>query len=51
MLNTELDRAITDQTKANGIGWQTSTGAARSLLTFGGIGKAVDYDAAFTDRF
>jgi ABC-type nitrate/sulfonate/bicarbonate transport system substrate-binding protein len=54
MMNTELERAKTDQTKASGLGWQTAAqwkALQDSLQEFGAITKPVDYSNAFTDRF
>ena len=54
MMNTELDRATTDLTRANGLGWQTLDqwkALHDSLVEFGGVSKPVDYAGAFTDQF
>jgi ABC-type nitrate/sulfonate/bicarbonate transport system substrate-binding protein len=54
MLNTELDRALTDSTRRNGLGWQTQAqwqSFHDTLLEFGGIEKRVDVASAFTDEF
>ncbi len=54
MMNTELDRAKTDLTLHNGIGWQTQEQwqrAADSLLEFSGIEKKLDVSQVFTDQF
>ena len=51
MLNTELDRALTDQTRRNGIGWQTREQWQTfhdTLLQHEGIEKPVDVAAAFS---
>jgi ABC-type nitrate/sulfonate/bicarbonate transport system substrate-binding protein len=52
MLNTELDRALTDQTKKNGIGWQTREqwqGMADMLLQFQVLKKPADVPNVFSD--
>lgn len=54
MLNVELDRAITDLTRKNGLGWQTREQWQRfhdSLLEFGGITKRLDVSRVYTDEF
>jgi hypothetical protein len=54
MMNTELDRAKTDLTKANGLGWQTAAqwkALHDSLLEFAAISKPFDSTQAFTDQF
>jgi ABC-type nitrate/sulfonate/bicarbonate transport system substrate-binding protein len=54
MLNTELDRALTDQTKTNGWGWQTQQqwqALASSLLDFQAIDKPVDVSQVYTQQF
>jgi ABC-type nitrate/sulfonate/bicarbonate transport system substrate-binding protein len=54
MLTVELERAITDLTRKNGIGWQTLEqwkGMHDSLLEFQGIAKALDVSLAYTDAF
>ena len=52
MLNIELDRAYTDLTKKNGIGWQTREqwqATADMLLQFQVLKKPADVSAVFTD--
>ena len=52
MLNTELDRAFTDQVKKNGIGWQTREqwqGMADMLLQFQVLKKPADVPSVFDD--
>jgi ABC-type nitrate/sulfonate/bicarbonate transport system substrate-binding protein len=52
MLNTELDRSLTDQTKKNGIGWQTREqwqGLADMLLQFQVLKKPADVPNVFSD--
>jgi ABC-type nitrate/sulfonate/bicarbonate transport system substrate-binding protein len=52
MLNTELDRASTDQTKKNGMGWQTREqwqGMADMLLQFQVLKKPADVPNLFSD--
>ncbi len=54
MLDTEIDAAQNDLTRANGIGAMDRTRyvALRDfLLQYGGLTKSVDVDAVFTDRF
>ena len=54
MLDTEIDAAQNDLTRANGIGAMDRTRyvALRDfLLQYGGLTKTVDVDAVFTDRF
>jgi ABC-type nitrate/sulfonate/bicarbonate transport system substrate-binding protein len=54
MMETELARAKTAATSANGLGWQSSAqwkALHDSLLEFGAISKSIDYSAAFTDQF
>ena len=54
MLNTEFDRAQTDATRENGIGWQTADQWQTfhdTLLQFGAIEKSVDITTVFTDKF
>ena len=54
MLNTELARAKTDLTQANGYGWQTTDqwqALADALLQFHAIDKAVDVSKVFTTQF
>jgi ABC-type nitrate/sulfonate/bicarbonate transport system substrate-binding protein len=54
MLNTELDRALTEQTRRNGVGWQTRAqwqAFHDTLLTYQGIEKPVDVTSVFTDEF
>jgi ABC-type nitrate/sulfonate/bicarbonate transport system substrate-binding protein len=53
MMNTELDRAITDQTRKNGIGWQTREqwqSFHDTLLEFKAIQKPVDVSSIYTDE-
>ena len=52
MLNTELDRAQTDLTKKNGIGWETKEQwqkMGEMLLQFQVLKKPVDVQAVFSD--
>jgi ABC-type nitrate/sulfonate/bicarbonate transport system substrate-binding protein len=52
MLNTELDRSLTDQTKKNGIGWQTREqwqAMADTLLQFQVLKKPADVPNLFSD--
>jgi ABC-type nitrate/sulfonate/bicarbonate transport system substrate-binding protein len=54
MLDTEIDAAQNDLTRANGIGAMDRSRyvALRDyLLQYGAIAKSVDVDAVFTDRF
>jgi ABC-type nitrate/sulfonate/bicarbonate transport system substrate-binding protein len=54
MLDTEIDAAQSDLTRANGIGAMDRSRyvALRDfLLQYGGLPKSVDVDAVFTDRF
>ena len=54
MLDTEIDAAQNDLTRANGIGAMERSRyvALRDfLLQYGGLAKSVDIDAVFTDRF
>ena len=54
MLDTEIDAAQNDLTRANGIGAMERARyvALRDfLLQYGGLTKSVDVDAVFTDRF
>jgi ABC-type nitrate/sulfonate/bicarbonate transport system substrate-binding protein len=54
MLDTEIDAAQNDLTRANGIGAMDRARyvALRDfLLQYGGLAKSVDVDAVFTDRF
>ncbi len=54
MLDTEIDAAQNDLTRANGIGAMDRSRymALRDfLLQYGGLAKSVDVDAIFTDRF
>jgi len=54
MLDTEIDAAQNDLTRANGIGAMERSRyvALRDfLLQYGGLTKSVDVDAVFTDRF
>lgn len=52
MLNTELDRAYTDATKKNGVGWQTREqwqSMADMLLQFQVLKKPADVPSVFSD--
>jgi ABC-type nitrate/sulfonate/bicarbonate transport system substrate-binding protein len=54
MMDTEIDAAQNDLTRANGIGAMDRAryvGLRDFLLQYGGIPKTVDVDAVFTDRF
>jgi len=54
MLDTEIDAAQNDLTRANGIGAMDRSryvSLRDFLLQYGGIAKSVDVDAVFTDRF
>jgi ABC-type nitrate/sulfonate/bicarbonate transport system substrate-binding protein len=54
MLDTEIEAAQNDLTRANGIGAMDRSrylGLRDFLLQYGGITKSVDVDAVFTDRF
>jgi ABC-type nitrate/sulfonate/bicarbonate transport system substrate-binding protein len=54
MLDTEIDAAQNDLTRANGIGAMDRSryvSLRDFLLQYGGIAKNVDVDAVFTDRF
>src|SRR5437879_248329 len=54
MLDTEIDAAQNDLTRANGIGAMDRSRyvALRDfLLQYGGLARTVDVDAVFTDRF
>ena len=54
MLDTEIEAAQNDLTRANGIGAMDRSryvGLRDFLLQYGGIAKTVDVDAVFTDRF
>lgn len=54
MMNTELDRALTDLTRKNGIGWQTREqwqSFHDTLLEFKAIQKQVDVSTVYTDEF
>jgi ABC-type nitrate/sulfonate/bicarbonate transport system substrate-binding protein len=54
MLNAELDRAQTPQTRANGLGWQTREqwqALADLLLEHKVIEQPVDVSRLFTDEF
>jgi hypothetical protein len=53
-MDTEIDAAQNDLTRANGIGAMDRAhyvGLRDFLLQYGGIPKTVDVDAVFTDRF
>lgn len=54
MLDTEIDAAQNDLTRANGIGAMDPSryvGLRDFLLQYGALAKSVDVDAVFTDRF
>jgi ABC-type nitrate/sulfonate/bicarbonate transport system substrate-binding protein len=54
MLNTELDRAVTDFARKNGIGWQTREQWQRfhdTLLEFEAITRRLDVSTVYTDQF
>ena len=54
MLDTEIDAAQNDLTRANGIGAMDRSRYVvlrDFLLQYGGLAKSVDVDAVFTDRF
>jgi ABC-type nitrate/sulfonate/bicarbonate transport system substrate-binding protein len=54
MLEAEIEDALTDATRANGLGWTTREQwerQQRALLEVGAIPKAVDLDRVVTDRF
>ena len=54
MMDTEIDAAQNDLTRANGIGAMDRAryvGLRDFLLQYGGITRTVDVDAVFTDRF
>jgi len=54
MLDTEIDAAQNDLTRANGIGAMDRSryvSLRDFLLQYGGLAKSVDVDAIFTDRF
>jgi ABC-type nitrate/sulfonate/bicarbonate transport system substrate-binding protein len=54
IMDTEIDAAQNDLTRANGIGAMDRAryvGLRDFLLQYGGIPKTVDVDAVFTDRF
>ncbi|HLF76828.1 MAG TPA: ABC transporter substrate-binding protein [Dehalococcoidia bacterium] len=54
MMNTEMDRAMTDLTRKNGIGWQTREqwqGFMDTLLEYKAIQKPVDLNTVFNDQF
>jgi ABC-type nitrate/sulfonate/bicarbonate transport system substrate-binding protein len=54
MMDTEIDAAQNDLTRASGIGAMDRSryvGLRDFLLQYGGIPKTVDVDAVFTDRF
>jgi ABC-type nitrate/sulfonate/bicarbonate transport system substrate-binding protein len=54
MMETELERAKTDLTRKNGIGWQTREQWQKNhdvLLEYKGIDKAFDVAIAFRDEF
>jgi ABC-type nitrate/sulfonate/bicarbonate transport system substrate-binding protein len=54
MMNTEMDRAMTDLTRKNGVGWQTREqwqGFMDTLLEYKAIQKPVDLNSVFTDQF
>jgi ABC-type nitrate/sulfonate/bicarbonate transport system substrate-binding protein len=54
MMNTELERATTDLTRRNGLGWQTREqwqALHDTLLEFKTINKPVDLSRVFSDEF
>ncbi len=54
MLETELERAKTDLTRKNGLGWQTREQWQAThdvLLEYKGIDKAVDVSVLYNDQF
>lgn len=54
MLDTEIAAALTDLTRANGLGWTTREqweDLQDTLLSVGAIPERVDLDRAYTDRF
>jgi ABC-type nitrate/sulfonate/bicarbonate transport system substrate-binding protein len=54
MLDAEIDAALTDLTRANGLGWMTREqwqALQQVLLEFGGITRPVDLDAVVVDSF
>ena len=54
MMNTEIDRASTDATRRNGLGWQTREqwqSLHDTLLEFKTISKPVDVSRVYTDEF
>jgi ABC-type nitrate/sulfonate/bicarbonate transport system substrate-binding protein len=54
MLGVELDRALTEQARRNGIGWQTREqwqSLHDTLLEFKGIEKPVEVSRVYTDHF
>jgi ABC-type nitrate/sulfonate/bicarbonate transport system substrate-binding protein len=54
ILDTELGRAVSDSTRANGIGWQTEAqwkALQDALLQYQALSKPVDLSRAFTNQF
>jgi ABC-type nitrate/sulfonate/bicarbonate transport system substrate-binding protein len=54
MMNTEIERAFTDATRRNGLGWQTREqwqSLADTLLEYRTITKPADLTKVFTDAF
>ena len=54
MLNTELERALTESTRKNGIGWQTKEqwqAFHDTLVEYKTLQKSLDVSAVFTDQF
>jgi len=54
MLGIELERAVSDQTKANGIGWQTLSqwqSLERVLSDYQALSKRVEPSGVFTDEY
>jgi ABC-type nitrate/sulfonate/bicarbonate transport system substrate-binding protein len=54
MLDNEIDRAVTDETRAQGLGWQTEKQwqeLASVLTQYNAIAKPVDVKKAFTNEF
>ena len=54
ILDTELDRAVSESTRANGLGWQTEAqwrALQDALLQYEALSKPVDLERAFTNEF
>lgn len=54
MLDAEIREALTDATRANGLGWMTAEQwreQQRALLDVGALEKAVEIERVMTDRF